>query len=80
MNEWREKAYRLAADLDNARKRFQKERTELRTFGVEPLIQELLPVADNLEQRRRLWSISVPLILIALAAVLTLALRQQLKR
>lgn len=50
MNEWREKAYRLAADLDNARKRFQKERTELRTFGVEPLIQELLPVADNLER------------------------------
>ena len=50
MNEWREKAYRGAADLDNARKRFQKERTELRTFGVEPLIQELLPVADNLER------------------------------
>ena len=48
--EWREKAYRGAADLDNARKRFQKERTELRTYGVEPLIQELLPVADNLER------------------------------
>lgn len=48
--EWREKAYRVAADLDNARKRFQKERNELRTFGVEPLIQELLPVADNLER------------------------------
>lgn len=50
MNEWREKAYRLAADLDNARKRFQKERSELRTFGVEPLILDLLPVADNLER------------------------------
>ena len=50
MAEWREKAYRGAADLDNARKRFQKERTELRTYGVEPLIQELLPVADNLER------------------------------
>ena len=48
--EWREKAYRGAADLDNARKRFQKERTELRTYGVEPLIQELLPVADNLDR------------------------------
>jgi molecular chaperone GrpE len=49
-NEWREKAYRTAADLDNARKRFQKERTELRSFGVEPLVQDLLPVADNLER------------------------------
>ena len=49
-DEWREKAYRAAAELDNGRKRFQKERGELRAFGVEPLIQELLPVADNLER------------------------------
>ena len=49
-DEWREKAYRAAAELDNGRKRFQKERVELRTYGVEPLIQELLPVTDNLER------------------------------
>lgn len=49
-DEWREKAYRAAAELDNGRKRFQKERSELRAYGVEPLIQELLPVADNLER------------------------------
>ena len=49
-DEWREKAYRAAAELDNGRKRFQKERTELRTYGVEPLIQELLTVTDNLER------------------------------
>ena len=49
-DEWREKAYRAAAELDNGRKRFQKERVELRTYGVETLIQELLPVTDNLER------------------------------
>ena len=49
-DEWREKAYRAAAELDNTRKRFQKERVELRSFGIEPLIQDLLPVADNLER------------------------------
>ena len=49
-DEWREKAYRAAAELDNGRKRFQKERNELRSYGVEPLIQELLTVTDNLER------------------------------
>ena len=36
------------------RKRFHKERQELRNFGVEPLVSELLPVADNLEERSRM--------------------------
>ena len=49
-DEWREKAYRAAAELDNTRKRFQKERSELRSYGIEPLVQDLLPVADNLER------------------------------
>ena len=49
-DDWREKAYRAAAELDNSRKRFHKERQELRNFGVEPLVSELLPVADNLER------------------------------
>ncbi|MCA9541405.1 MAG: nucleotide exchange factor GrpE [Myxococcales bacterium] len=50
LEEWKTRAYRSAADLDNLRKRFQKERDELRKFGVEGLIKDLLPVVDNLER------------------------------
>lgn len=48
--EWKTRAYRATADLDNLRKRFQKEREELRRFAVEGLIKDLLPVVDNMER------------------------------
>lgn len=41
---------RLAAELDNLKKRQEKERTELAQFANESLIKELLPVVDNLER------------------------------
>lgn len=48
--EWKAKAYRTAADLENARRRFTREREELRKFGIEGLLKDLFPVLDNLER------------------------------
>ena len=41
---------RLAADMENLRKRQERERAELVQFANENLIKELLPVVDNLER------------------------------
>jgi molecular chaperone GrpE len=41
---------RLAADLENLKKRQERERAELLQFANENLIKELLPVVDNLER------------------------------
>jgi molecular chaperone GrpE len=41
---------RAAADLENYRKRAQKEREEVQKFGVEKLVKDLLPVLDNLDR------------------------------
>ena len=49
-DEWREKYLRALADLDNARKRFQREAMELRKYAVEVALKEILPVLDNLER------------------------------
>jgi molecular chaperone GrpE len=38
------------ADLENYRKRAQKEREEVQKFGVEKLVKDLLPVLDNLDR------------------------------
>jgi len=48
--DWKTRAYRISADLDNARKRFAKEREETRKYGIEGLLKDLLPVIDNLER------------------------------
>lgn len=48
--DWKSRAYRISADLDNARKRFAKEREEMRKFGIEGLLKDLLPIIDNLER------------------------------
>jgi molecular chaperone GrpE len=50
VEDWKGKAYRAAADLDNSRKRFAKERDEQRKFAVESLLKDMLPVADNLQR------------------------------
>ncbi len=44
-----EQLLRLAADVENYRKRLEKERQDLRDFANEALLKELLPVLDNLE-------------------------------
>ncbi len=49
LREKHEQLLRLVADVENFRKRLEKERTELRDFANESLLKELLPVLDNLE-------------------------------
>lgn len=41
---------RLAADMENLKKRQERERAELLQFANEHLVKELLPVVDNLER------------------------------
>ena len=40
---------RSAADFDNAKKRLTKEREEFVKFGLEDIIQDLLPILDHFE-------------------------------
>jgi len=46
----RERTLRAMADLDNARKRSQRERDEVVRFGLERVLKDLLPVIDNLDR------------------------------
>ena len=41
---------RMAADLENLKKRQERDRAELHQFANENLLKELLPVVDNLER------------------------------
>ncbi len=47
--ETKEKYLRLYAEFENYKKRVQKDKEELLRYGIEPLVQELLTVLDNLE-------------------------------
>lgn len=47
--DYREKYLRLLAEIDNTRKRMQKEKQEMTRFAVENVISELLAPIDNLE-------------------------------
>ncbi|MCD6319608.1 MAG: nucleotide exchange factor GrpE [Candidatus Desulfofervidaceae bacterium] len=49
-HEYYENWLRAMAELDNLRKRTEKERSEYFKFANEQLIKELLPVIDNLER------------------------------
>jgi molecular chaperone GrpE len=46
----RERTLRGQADLDNARKRAQREREEVIRYGLERVLKDLLPVIDNLDR------------------------------
>jgi len=48
-NHW-DKALRALSELDNVRKRAERDIANARKFGIEPLVRELLPVLDGLEQ------------------------------
>ena len=41
---------RAAADLENYKKRAQRERDEIQKFGAERLLKDLLPIVDNLDR------------------------------
>jgi molecular chaperone GrpE len=45
-----ERCLRVAADLENYKKRAAKEREEVQKFGSEKLVKDLLPVVDNLDR------------------------------
>ena len=45
-----ERMLRAVADLDNFKKRAAKETDEVQRFGVEKLLKDFLPVADNLDR------------------------------
>lgn len=48
--DWKTRAQRQAANADNMRKRWAREREDLQKYGTESLLKDLLPVADNLER------------------------------
>ena len=45
-----EKMLRTVADLENFKKRAQKEKDEMQKFGNEKLLRDLLPVVDNFDR------------------------------
>jgi molecular chaperone GrpE len=50
LDQERERTLRALADLDNARKRAQREREEVVRYGLERALKDLLPVIDNLDR------------------------------
>jgi molecular chaperone GrpE len=50
LKEAHERMLRAAADLENYKKRAQREKEELQKFGNEKLLRDLLPVLDNLDR------------------------------
>ncbi|MFY0581681.1 nucleotide exchange factor GrpE [Cystobacter fuscus] len=50
LKESHERALRATADLENYKKRAQKEKEELQKFGLERLLKDFLPVLDNLDR------------------------------
>jgi molecular chaperone GrpE len=50
LKEDHERTMRVAADLENYKKRAQKEKEEVQKFGSEKLLKDLLPVMDNLDR------------------------------
>lgn len=49
-DDYKNRMMRLAADLENFRKRTAREKDEMRKFGIDRVVLELLPVLDNLER------------------------------
>jgi molecular chaperone GrpE len=50
LREAEQRALRAQAELENYRKRAQREMADERRFAVVPLVRDLLPVVDNLER------------------------------
>ena len=46
---WKEKYLLTLAEMENMRKRMQKERYEVSKFGIEGVISEFLPTMDNIK-------------------------------
>ena len=50
LKESHDRALRATADLENYKKRAQKEKEEVQKFGTERLLKDFLPVLDNLDR------------------------------
>ena len=53
LEDWKDKYLRAIAEMENMRKRMQKERQEIARFGIENAIGEFLPAIDNFENALR---------------------------
>jgi molecular chaperone GrpE len=51
--DWKDKYLRTLAEMENMRKRMQKERQDMVRFGIENAIGEFIPAIDNLENALR---------------------------
>lgn len=47
--DFKDKYFRMLAELENARKRMQKEKQESLQFAIDNIVREFLPVIDNFE-------------------------------
>lgn len=47
-DEWKDKAYRLAADADNAKRRATLDVADAKKFATQSFARDMLPIADNL--------------------------------
>lgn len=59
-NEYKDKYLRLLAELDNTRKRMQKEKQEMTRFTVENVISEILIPIDNMENALKMTENASP--------------------
>jgi molecular chaperone GrpE len=50
LREHHDRLLRATADLENYKKRAQKERDEVQRFGIERLVKDLLPAVDNMDR------------------------------
>jgi molecular chaperone GrpE len=50
LDSWKDKALRLAADMDNLRKRAQRDQEDALKYGISSGAKQFLSVADNLER------------------------------
>lgn len=57
---WKDKYLHTLAEMENMRKRMQKERYEMTKFGVEGAISEFLPAMDNFENALKFATQSSP--------------------
>jgi len=48
--DWKSKYYYLAAEVENTRKRFEREKENLAKYGAEKMLADLLDVVDNFER------------------------------
>lgn len=51
--DWKDKYLRTLAEMENMRKRMQKEKQDMSRFGIENAIGEFIPAIDNLENALR---------------------------